>query len=249
MGGFYGSVTVANNLRQVRVTPANQMGFFRLAQRIGAFTNSAGMSMIPLQPGTFRMGYWQTASLASEIVNVPQWVYHLGDYDERDTSHQATISRPFWIGAFEVSNREYEQFDPGHAALRGKYNVSTNDNEAVIFVSWNEATAFCNWLSAREGLPYRPPTEAEWEYACRAGTTTHYSTGDTLPNQYLNRPDNIWYPTDGHSRDSLPGSARPILGAYSTCMATWRNGVLTGTVLQARPLKPIPWALPMASRG
>jgi formylglycine-generating enzyme required for sulfatase activity len=55
---------------------------------------------------------------------------------------------------------------------------------AVVNVNWDEANAFCAWLSKKEGKPYRLPTEAEWEYACRAGTTTLFNTGDTLPDGY-----------------------------------------------------------------
>ena len=51
------------------------------------------------------------------------------------------------------------------------------DNHPVVNVSWNDAVAFCQWLSETEGKEYRLPTEAEWEYACRAGTTTRYSFG------------------------------------------------------------------------
>ena len=50
-----------------------------------------------------------------------------------------------------------------------------------MFVSWHEAVRFCRWLSQKEGRPYRLPTEAEWEYACRAGTSTAFHTGNALP--------------------------------------------------------------------
>ena len=64
----------------------------------------------------------------------------------------------------------------------GELGFSSEDDEAVVYVTWHEAVAFCEELSRREGIPYRLPSEAEWEYACRAGTNAAYSTGDTLPD-------------------------------------------------------------------
>jgi hypothetical protein len=116
-----------------------------------------------------------------------------GDFDERPV-HRVTIAKPFYMGATEVTNAQYEQFDPAHRQLRGKLGFSKEDDEAVIFVSWHEATRFCEWLSNKEGKPYRLPTEAEWEYACRAGTTTAYYTGETLPKEFQKNVKVSWFP-------------------------------------------------------
>ena len=126
------------------------------------FENSIAMKFVRLAPGRFVMG--------SER----------GDWDERP-AHTVTISKPFALAVTEVTNAQFEKFDPTHRKLRGRYGVSSDDDAAVVFVSWDEATAFCRWLAQQEGKPYRLPTEAEWEYACRAGSTTEFNTGDTLP--------------------------------------------------------------------
>jgi len=154
------------------------------------YINSIGMRFVRIEPGEFQMGQIKTP-LPPELL----WIissrrggrmdtFSEGDFDERPV-HTVKITRPFYMSVFEVTNFQYELFDPDHKKLRGKDNgLSKDDDEAVINVNWYEAQAFCRWLSDREGLPYRLPTEAEWEYACRAGTTTNYYTGDLLPQVF-----------------------------------------------------------------
>ncbi|HZQ43998.1 MAG TPA: SUMF1/EgtB/PvdO family nonheme iron enzyme [Acidobacteriaceae bacterium] len=111
-------------------------------------------------------------------------LFEEGDFDERPAA-LTRIDTPFYLGVTQVTNRQYERFDPAHRKLRGKFGFSRLDNEAVIYVSWHDAVAYCEWLSKQEQRPFRLPTEAEWEYAARAGTTSLFSTGDSLPNSYL----------------------------------------------------------------
>lgn len=150
-----------------------------------SFTNSLGMNLVRIPSGSFVMGSGN------------------GDWDERP-EHEVALSRSFLLGATEVTNLQYEQFDPEHKQLRGKLGFSKDDDEAVVFVSWEQAAAFCNWLSGKEGKAYRLPTEAEWEYACRAGTATKYNTGDTLPEQFLGNPGISWFPAEPSGKDVVP---------------------------------------------
>jgi formylglycine-generating enzyme required for sulfatase activity len=140
------------------------------------YVNSLGMRLVRIEPGSFMMGSLD------------------GDFDERPV-HRVTISQPFWMSATEVTNAQYEAFDPSHRKLRGKLGWSKEDDEAVVFVTWHDAVRFCEWLSKKWGRPCRLPTEAEWEYACRAGTTMAYHTGDALkdPSFHKNVGES-WFP-------------------------------------------------------
>jgi formylglycine-generating enzyme required for sulfatase activity len=80
----------------------------------------------------------------------------------------------FWIGKTELTNGQYERFDPAHE--RGE--VSVGDDHPVGYVCWEDARRYCEWLSEKSGLPVRLPSEAEWECACRGGTGTEYGSGD-----------------------------------------------------------------------
>ena len=164
-----------------------------------AFTNSIGMKFVRIEPGTFKMG--QLKTLQPEVIPIIEGGHRggrfdllaNGDYDERPV-HTVKITEPFYMAVSEVTNFQYELFDPEHKKLRGKNGHSQDDDEAVIYVSWYDAQAFCQWLSDRDGLPCRLPTEAEWEYACRAGTETNYHTGDVLPKEFHKAPGKVGQP-------------------------------------------------------
>lgn len=125
-----------------------------------------------------------------EMVYIPQGTFMMGSdgagfNQDEAPQHKVTISKGFRMSATEITNLQYEQFRPSHKELRGKGGFSSGDDEAVVFVSWYDACSYCKWLSEKTGKRYRLPTEAEWEYACRAGSTTEYNTGDSLPPSAL----------------------------------------------------------------
>ena len=95
-----------------------------------------------------------------------------GDFDERPL-HKVAIRRAFYMSESEVTEEQYRQFDASHQGA--------GTSPFAAGVSWDDAVAFCQWLSRKEGKTYRLPTEAEWEYSCRAGTTGLFSSGATPP--------------------------------------------------------------------
>lgn len=142
-------------------------------------TNSVGLRLVPLAPGEFTMG--QDARQASFRSPWSAEKDRGADWDEAP-AHRVQITRAFHMAATEVTNAQFEQFEPSHRARRTKSSAA--DDDAVVNVSWHEAVRFCAWLSQKEGRSYRLPTEAEWEYVCRAGSTTLFAYGDELPAAY-----------------------------------------------------------------
>jgi formylglycine-generating enzyme required for sulfatase activity len=121
--------------------------------------NNVKMRLVLIPAGKFMMG-----SPATEA----------GRSGDEGLQHEVTISKPFYMGVFEVTQEQYEQvMDDNPSDFKGSGNP-------VEDVSWDDAVEFCKKLSARTGKTVRLPTEAEWEYACRAGTTTEFHTGDAL---------------------------------------------------------------------
>jgi hypothetical protein len=123
-----------------------------------------------------------------QMTTIPAGEFYMGgdgwwmNVDETPV-HKVEITSPLRMGVTPVTNAQFEKFCPEHKSLRGIDGVSTEDDDAVVNVTYDQAMAFCNWLSDKYGGNFRLPTEAEWEYACRAGTYTHYNTGDKLAKE------------------------------------------------------------------
>jgi len=170
---------MAGGPRQNRTTPED----FPTARK---HMNSLDMEFVRIEPGSFRMGF--ESHVLEPNIAAGKGQFNEGDFDEHP-AHKAAISRPFYMGCHEVTNLQFELFDPLHRRYREK-GPTGDDSAAVVNVSWYQASAFADWLADLEGLPYRLPTEAEWEYACRAGTTTAYNTGKELPDGFCQKDNN-----------------------------------------------------------
>jgi formylglycine-generating enzyme required for sulfatase activity len=147
-------------------------------KEIAYHVNSLGMDFVRIKAGSFRPepGY-RTYSAKWPLRRAP----HLRN---RTTPPRITLSRDYYLGAFEVTNTQFEQFDPAHKARRPKHQRGANgDHHPAAPVTWREAQRFARWLSKKEGRVYRLPTEAEWEYAAAAGTRTRLYWGDDFDDR------------------------------------------------------------------
>lgn len=193
-----------------------------------SITKDMSLELIRIEPGTFTMGAD-------------------GGYPNERPARAVTVEEPFLLGRFEITNGQYRCFDPDHDSgletgeayqfgddERG--HTLNRDEQPVVRVSWEQATAFCAWLSEKTGRCFSLPTEAQWEYACRAGTTTPLWYGD-LDSDFsacANFSDathhTVYYP---HVPTALP-PWRPADTRYDD---TWRVAAPIGR------FKPNPWGL------
>lgn len=181
------------------------------------FTNSIGMKLVLIPAGKFVMG--SPPSERGNQIERPQ--------------HEVEIAKPFYLGVYEVTQEEYAKVmdeDPSEFAAAGKYKDKVKGLDTRRFpvesVSWYKAMLFCQRLSERAeekqaGRVYRLPTEAEWEYACRAGTTTAFHFGKSMSSaqgnfdgdwdrgksRYLRRPTTVGsYPPNAFGLYDMHGN-------------------------------------------
>jgi hypothetical protein len=165
-------------------------------QQTGGARNSLGMALVTVPAGSFVMGSDE-------------------DYWDQSPAHRVTILHSLAVSATEVTVDQFRRFRP-------EADV-TDCGGSVGGVSWYDAVAFCEWLSEREGRPYRLPTEAEWEYACRAGTSTPFWSGDGAPEGRVANPWGLVGMHDGVSEWCLDW-----YGDYSATPQTDPVGVTEG---------------------
>jgi formylglycine-generating enzyme required for sulfatase activity len=140
------------------------------------FTNSIGMKFAPIPAGTFVMGSPEAETKASSRTS---WLDFLGSVSKLDkTQHKVTISKPFYLQTTPVTQGHWKRVMKKNPSMHTK----CGEDCPVESVSWEEAQEFLKRLNQMESISnYRLPTEAEWEYACRAGTITKYNWGDEDP--------------------------------------------------------------------
>jgi formylglycine-generating enzyme required for sulfatase activity len=185
-----------------------------------------------------------------ELVRIEPGQFAMGSdeaYPNERPAHAQTIETAFLMGRFEITNAQYACFDPAHdSGLETGEAYQFGDDERgfplnrseqpVVRVSWEQALAYCEWLSETTGRRFSLPTEAQWEYACRAGTETALWYGglghdfSAAANLSDATHHTLYYP---HSPNALP----PWRPADTRFDDGWRVSARAGA------FKPNPWGL------
>jgi formylglycine-generating enzyme required for sulfatase activity len=180
-----------------------------MAQASKEITNSIGMKLVLIPKGTFQMG----SPIEEEGAR------------DAEGQHQVTISKDYYLGGTEVTQGQYEKVMGTNLSNFQKRVIRKSDSSMypVEQVSWEDAVEFCKKLSAlpdekKAGRVYRLPTEAEWEYACRAGSKTAYSFGESSKSL----GDYAWFAGNGISQTHPVGEKNPnAWGLYDMHGNVW----------------------------
>ncbi len=151
------------------------------------------------------------------LVKIKAGSFMMGDdrFSEKP-AHKVTLSKDFYIGKYELTQAQWSRFAENKSEWKG-------DNRPVNYVSRNDGMAFCDWLNKNDktkpaGFTYRLPTEAEWEYVCRAGTKTAFFTGEDCKGL----EDYAWHECNGNGEIHDVGTKKPNpWGIHDICGNVW----------------------------
>jgi formylglycine-generating enzyme required for sulfatase activity len=171
--------------------------------------SGAGPALATIPAGRFQMGSHQhERNIALQAGARKNWLAR------EAPQHWVGIGRAFALGRYPVTVGEWRQFASA-TAWQGQGEVdwrfpafAQSDAHPVVGITWHDAQQYLRWLSARTGQAYRLPSEAEWEYACRAGTRTAFSCGDTISTKLANYDGNFAY--NGGARGVLRKGTTPV---------------------------------------
>jgi formylglycine-generating enzyme required for sulfatase activity len=163
--------------------------------------NGVKLEMVLISAGNFMMG-----SPASEVGR-----------KDNETQHEVTLTKPFYMGKYEVTQEQWEAVMGSNPSKRTK-----GAKFPVTHVSWEDCQEFIRKLNSKTNGGFRLPTEAEWEYACRAGTTTAYSFGDKITPKDANYHDSKLQKPESEQVTSVVGSYKPnAFGLYDMHGNVW----------------------------
>ncbi|MGA2257246.1 MAG: formylglycine-generating enzyme family protein, partial [Thermoguttaceae bacterium] len=226
----------------------------------------ANLKLVLIPAGEFLMGSGESAEATAAFFNKTYGADFLAArvFEDEHPQHHVRITRPFYLGIYHVTRGQFRRFvadtayktdaekgekpgawgwnpDKKEFVFSEKYSwrnsgFEQTDEHPVVNVSWTDADAFCKWLSRKEARTYRLPTEAEWEYACRAGTTTRYYNGDdpemlAKVGNVADAAANARFPdwkytvkaSDGYAFTSPVGSFKPnAFGLYDMHGNAWQ---------------------------
>jgi len=168
-----------------------------------AFENSVGMRFVLIPPGEFMMGSKIPAGQVAKLSSRPDAQPRM--FAGEHPRHKVTLTKPFYMSVHEVTKKHYEAV----TAAKGDKNAPPKspgtvkgDNMPVANISWPAADKFCQMLTKSDKRTYALPTEAQWEYACRAGTDTPFSFGPTLAANQANYDRNYAFDKGKSSKHS-----------------------------------------------
>lgn len=204
------------------------------------------MKFVLIPPGEFDMGSTETevVKLLEQAIAANQPSWYINQLPSEAPKHRVRITKPFWLGVHEVTQGQFRRFvedrsyqtegerdgKGGKALVDGHWKQDPRfvwnrdlgfeqaDDHPVVTVTWHDVTAFCTWLSEKEGENSHLPSEAQWEYACRAGTTTTWYSGDDEESLR----DHGWFSFNSNKKTHPVGQKSPnAWGLYDMHGNVW----------------------------